>query len=154
MAQLSPKPALVFIGFMGAGKSTALAAAREAGMETTEVDELIEREIGAPIEEFFEREGEAEFRRREAAVVVPLLEQADGGAIALGGGSVLAEGVPEALGRHIVIWLQVGIEEAWRRVEGSARPLARDRAAFEALLPTRQLLYEELADVISGLLGR
>jgi predicted ATPase len=28
------RPALVFIGFMGAGKSTALAAAREAGART------------------------------------------------------------------------------------------------------------------------
>ena len=46
MAELSPKPALVFIGFMGAGKSTALAAAREAGLQTTEIDELIERELG------------------------------------------------------------------------------------------------------------
>ena len=38
---------------MGAGKSTALAAAREAGLETTEVDELIESHIGASIGEFF-----------------------------------------------------------------------------------------------------
>ena len=148
MAKLSRRQALVFIGFMGAGKSTALAAAREAGLQTTEVDELIERELGAPIAEFFERDGEQEFRRREAGVVVPLLEQADGGAIALGGGSVLAEGVPEALRRHVVVWLQVSVEEAWRRVEGSDRPLARDRAAFEALMPARQPLYEQLADAV------
>jgi len=37
------KPSLVFIGFMGAGKSVALEAAREAGLETVEVDELMER---------------------------------------------------------------------------------------------------------------
>ena len=34
---------------MGAGKSTALAAAREAGLETIEIDELMERELGKPI---------------------------------------------------------------------------------------------------------
>jgi shikimate kinase/3-dehydroquinate synthase len=145
---LSPKPALVFIGFMGAGKSTALTAARDAGLETTEVDGLIERELGAPIGEFFEQHGEAEFRRREADVVLPLLERADGGAIALGGGSVLVEGVPEALRRHLVVWLQVDVEEAWRRVKGSDRPLARDQEAFEALLPAREPLYEQLADVV------
>jgi 3-dehydroquinate synthase len=145
---LSPRPALVFIGFMGAGKSTALAAAREAGLETTEVDELIERELGTPIGEFFERQGEAEFRRREAAVVLPLLERADGGAIALGGGSVLCGGVPEALQRHLVVWLQVDVEEAWHRVEGSDRPLARDHKAFDALLPAREPLYEQLADAV------
>jgi shikimate kinase / 3-dehydroquinate synthase len=148
VARLSGNRTLVFIGFMGAGKSTALAAAREAGLEVTEVDELIERELGVPIGEFFERQGEAEFRRREAEVVVPLLERADGGAIALGGGSVLAERVPEALRRHVVVWLQVGVEEAWRRVEGSARPLARDREAFEALMPAREQLYEQLADAV------
>jgi len=148
VANLSPKPALVFIGFMGAGKSTALAAAREAGLETTEVDELIERELGTPIGEFFEREGEAEFRRREAEVVVPLLEQADGGAIAVGGGSVLVEGVPEALQRHVVVWLQVDVEEAWRRVKGSDRPLARDEDSFKALMPVREPVYEQLADAV------
>jgi 3-dehydroquinate synthase len=151
---VSPKPALVFIGFMGSGKSTALAAARDAGLETTEVDELIEREIGAPIGEFFERHGEAEFRRREAGVVVPLLDRADGGAIALGGGSVLCEGVPQALRRHLVVWLQVDIEQAWQRVQGSARPLARDHEAFDALLPAREPLYEQLADAVLPSAGR
>ncbi|MEK6276904.1 MAG: 3-dehydroquinate synthase [Actinomycetota bacterium] len=148
MARVDTRPALVFIGFMGAGKTTALAAARDAGLETTEVDELIEREIGMPIADFFEREGEAEFRRREAEVVVPLLERAEGGAIALGGGSVLSEAVRDALGPHVVAWLQVDVEEAWRRSEGSDRPLARDRDAFEALMPKREPLYEQLADAI------
>jgi shikimate kinase/3-dehydroquinate synthase len=140
--------ALVFIGFMGAGKTAALAAAREAGLKTTELDELLERDLGMPIGEFFEREGEAEFRRREAEVAVPLLERAQGGAIALGGGSVLSEQVRDALRRHLVVWLRVGVDEAWRRVKGSPRPLARDRAAFEALMPVRQPLYEQLADAI------
>ena len=99
MAGLTTERALVFIGFMGAGKTTALAAAREAGLQTTEVDELLERDLGMPIDGFFEREGEQEFRRREAELVVPLLERAEGGAIALGGGSVLSERVRAALQR-------------------------------------------------------
>lgn len=154
MARLSAGRALVFIGFMGAGKSTALAAAREAGFETTEVDELIERELGQPIGEFFDREGEAEFRRREAEVVVPLLERAEGGAIALGGGSVLTEAVREALARHLVVWLQVDPGVAWDRVKGSDRPLARDRVAFEALAPVREPFYEQLADAVLPAGGR
>ena len=36
------EPAIVFIGFMGAGKTTALEAAREAGLETTEIDQLMD----------------------------------------------------------------------------------------------------------------
>ncbi len=141
-------PAIVFIGFMGAGKSTALAAARDAGLETTEIDELMERELGMPISEAFEREGEEVFRAREAEVVGNLLEEADGGAIALGGGSILSQRVRDALGRHIVAWLQIDAEEAWRRIEGSDRPLARSAADVAELLAVRLPLYEELADAV------
>jgi shikimate kinase / 3-dehydroquinate synthase len=142
------RPALVFIGFMGAGKSAALAAAHEAGFETTEIDKLMERELGVPIAEAFEHEGEEAFRAREAEVVGALLEQADGGAIALGGGSVLAERVREALARHVVVWLQIDPREAWRRIAGSDRPLARNADDVARLLETRLPLYEELADAI------
>ena len=77
-----------------------------------------------------------------------LLEDADGGVIALGGGAVCSERVREALGRHVVVWLQVSAEEAWRRVEGSDRPLAQDRDRFEALHAEREPIYAELADAI------
>jgi shikimate kinase/3-dehydroquinate synthase len=142
------RPALVLIGFMGAGKSTALAAARDAGLETIEIDDLMERELEMPISEAFERHGEDAFREREAEVVGELLEQADGGAIALGGGSVLSERVRAALGRHVVVWLQIDASEAWRRIAGSDRPLATDAALVERLLAVREPLYEELADAI------
>lgn len=142
------RPALVFIGFMGAGKSTALAAARDAGLEAVEIDDLMERELGMPIAEAFERHGEEAFRAREAEVVGALLEQADGGAIALGGGSVLSERIRSALGRHVVVWLQVDAREAWRRIAGSDRPLATNAEDVERLLAVREPLYEELADAI------
>ncbi|MGA8746404.1 MAG: bifunctional shikimate kinase/3-dehydroquinate synthase [Solirubrobacterales bacterium] len=142
------QPAVVFIGFMGAGKSVALTAARRAGLATTEVDELMERELGMPITTAFERDGEEAFRAREADVVGSLLEQADGGAIALGGGSVLSDRVREALARHVVVWLQVSSREAWRRIEGTARPLARSSADVARLLALRLSRYEELADAI------
>jgi shikimate kinase/3-dehydroquinate synthase len=150
------RPAIVFIGFMGAGKSTALAAARAAGLETTEIDELMERELGMPITDAFERLGEEGFRAREAEVVGKLLEQADGGAIALGGGSILSERVREALGRHLVVWLQIDAEEAWRRIEGSGRPLARSAADVAELLELRLPLYKQLADAVvpQGELGQ
>lgn len=142
------KPAIVFIGFMGAGKSTALAAAREAGLETVEIDELMERELGKPIREAFEEDGEEAFRAREAEVVGALLENADGGAIALGGGSVLSERVRKALDRHIVVLLEIDAAEAWKRIEGTERPLATSEADVERLLAKRLPLYEELADAV------
>ncbi len=150
------KPAVVFIGFMGAGKSTALAAAREAGLETTEVDQLMEAEFGSSIPEAFARHGQDAFREREAKVVGELLERAEGGAIALGGGSVLSERVRRALDRHIVVWLQLDAAEAWRRIAHSDRPLATSAEDVARLLDERQPFYEQLADavLISGDRGR
>ena len=148
------RPAIVFIGFMGAGKSTALAAARAAGLETTEIDELMEAELGKPIAEAFEQDGEEAFRAREAEVVGELLEQADGGAIALGGGSVLSERVRAALDRHTVVWLQVSVEQAWRRIANTNRPLATSAEDVERLMAERQPLYEELADAVVPMADR
>jgi shikimate kinase / 3-dehydroquinate synthase len=142
------QPAIVFIGFMAAGKSTAAEAARAAGLEVHEADELLEEELGMPIIKFFGHRGEEEFRALEAAEVGKLLEDADGGVISLGGGAVYSERVRNALERHIVVWLQISAEEAWRRVEGSDRPLARDRGRFEELHAEREPIYARLADAV------
>jgi shikimate kinase/3-dehydroquinate synthase len=142
------RAALVFIGFMGAGKSTALAAAREAGLASAEIDELMEAALGKSISTAFEEDGEAAFRAREAEVVGSLLEEADGGAIALGGGSILSERVRAALDRHVVVWLQVDAREAWRRIARSDRPLARNAEDVTRLLDERTPFYESLADAI------
>ncbi len=142
------RPALVFIGFMGAGKSTALQAAREAGLETTEIDAVMEAEFASTIPEAFERHGEEGFRAREAEVVGALLENAEGGAIALGGGSILSARIRAALGRHVVVWLQVDARESWRRIAHSDRPLATSADDVARLMAVREPLYEELADAV------
>jgi shikimate kinase / 3-dehydroquinate synthase len=143
------KPSIVFVGFMGAGKSTALAAARGEGLSTVEIDDLMEESFGCTIAQAFDRHGEEGFRAREAEVVGQLLEETDdGGAIALGGGSVLSPRIREAMARHIVVWLQVDAAEAWRRIAHSDRPLASSADSVGTLLATRLPLYEELADAV------
>jgi shikimate kinase/3-dehydroquinate synthase len=140
---------LVFIGFMGAGKSTAARAAAEAlGVEHLDSDRLIEAELGSKIEAFFDREGEAEFRAREEALVCDVLERSDGAAIALGGGAVMSARVREALKRHTVVLIDVALDTAWERAAGRGRPLARDREKFAALYHERAGVYESLADVV------
>ncbi len=139
---------MVFIGFMGAGKSTALAAARDAGLEAVETDALLEEKAGMTIPEFFAEFGEEAFRALEEEVVGAVLESADGGAIALGGGSVLSARVRSALSRHIVVWLQVDAREAWRRIARSDRPLAGNAEEVARLLDERLPVYESLADAI------
>ena len=140
---------LVFVGFMGAGKSTAArAVAAELRVEPVDSDRELERQLGSPIEDFFEREGEPRFREREEAVVLELLERPDASVVALGGGALGSERVRQALQRHTVVHLEIEPEEAWARASGRGRPLARDREAFERLHSERRALYDSAADAV------
>jgi shikimate kinase/3-dehydroquinate synthase len=131
---------------MGAGKSSAAkAVAAELGVQALDSDHEIERELGEPIDSWFERNGEVAFRKVEEEVVLRLLDRPDLRVLALGGGSLTSERVQTALRRHVVVYLDVDTESAWRRAS-SGRPLARDRNLFGQLHEERRPLYEELAD--------
>jgi 3-dehydroquinate synthase len=146
---VAPGRSLVFIGFMGAGKSEAARLAGEAlGQAPVDTDAELERRLGGPIADFFTREGEAAFRAREEEAVLELLAGATGAPVALGGGSVLSERVREALRDHAVVLLDVDPDTAWDRAAGDERPLARDRGEFDALHARRSGLYEQLADAV------
>jgi shikimate kinase/3-dehydroquinate synthase len=135
---------LALIGFMGAGKST---IGREVAERTArpfvDTDEEIERRFG-PIPELFER-GEAEFRRLEEQVVAEALA-GPSAVLALGGGAVLSEATRERLHRTFVAEVTVDPEVAWERVQGSDRPLARDRTTFMRLYQQRAEIYDVVAD--------
>jgi shikimate kinase/3-dehydroquinate synthase len=140
------EPALVFAGFMGAGKSSAArSVAAELGVPALDSDHEIERELGEPIDFWFDRNGEAAFREIEEEIVLRLLERPDLRVLALGGGSLGSERVQEALRRHVVVYLDVDSESAWRRC-GGTRPLARDRTRFDQPHEERRPLYEQVAD--------
>ena len=142
-------PALVFIGFMAAGKSTAaLEAAAALGETAADSDALLEAELGESIQAYFDRAGEPAFRAAEEDLVTTMLDRADGGVIALGGGAVLSERTRAALRRHTVVLVDVDLETAWSRAAGEGRPLARDRDAFARLFAGRAALYEDAADAI------
>ncbi|MDQ3850788.1 MAG: shikimate kinase, partial [Actinomycetota bacterium] len=97
---------LVLVGFMGAGKSSAL----EGALDT---DALLEQELGTSIAAFFAEHGEAEFRRREEEVVLRALRAAaPDRPIAVGGGCVESPRVREVLAEHTVAWLDVSADEA------------------------------------------
>jgi len=138
--------ALVFIGFMGAGKSTAArAAARALGTKAIDTDALLEAELGEPIQPFFDREGEAAFRAREEEMVLRTLARPDARIVALGGGALGSERVHEALREHVVVAFEVHPSLAWERCAGRGRPLARDRERFERLYVERAPLYFRMA---------
>jgi shikimate kinase/3-dehydroquinate synthase len=142
------EPALVFAGFMGAGKSAAArAVAAELGVRAVDSDHELERELGQPIESWFDRNGESAFRLVEEKVVLDLLDRPDLRVLSLGGGALMSERVQDALRRHLVVYLDVDTDSAWRRAgSGHGRPLARDRGLFEQLHEERRPLYEHVAD--------
>jgi shikimate kinase / 3-dehydroquinate synthase len=145
----SPRRALVFVGFMGAGKSSAARSAAAAlNCEPLDSDRELERELGEPLEAFFDREGEHAFRAREEEAVLRLLARPDARAIALGGGSLGSSRVREALREHTVVLIEVDPDDAWRRASGKGRPLARDPERFAQLHRDRRALYETHADAI------
>jgi shikimate kinase / 3-dehydroquinate synthase len=141
--------ALVFVGFMGSGKSSAARiVSAELGVQPIDSDRELERELGEPIESFFDREGEAAFRAREEQLVLGLLERSDAAVIALGGGALGSDRVRDALAPHTVVYLEVDPEDAWRRSSGKGRPLARDRTRFDQMHRDRLPSYESVADAV------
>jgi shikimate kinase / 3-dehydroquinate synthase len=139
---------VVFIGFMGAGKSTAARSAANAlGAKMTDVDREIEQRLGKDIERVFAEDGEPAFRAAEEQVTLELLGGGESKVLALGGGAVVHPRVREALSGQLVIWLDTPLDAAWARVENSGRPLARDRSAFGRLYGEREPTYAALADV-------
>jgi shikimate kinase/3-dehydroquinate synthase len=146
---------IVFIGFMAAGKTRAAqAVAERLGLGVIDTDELLERELGEPIADFFQRKGEAAFRQREEKLVVSVLgalASQIGGAssvVALGGGAIESEAVRQALGEHLPAWCDVDEDTAWERASGSDRPLAVDRDEFARRFEHRRPLYDSVARAI------
>jgi shikimate kinase / 3-dehydroquinate synthase len=143
-----PQRKVVCIGFMGAGKSTAAQSAAQAlGAAHVDVDRVIEERLGKPIDRVFAEDGEAKFRAVEEEVTLELLGSPHRQVLALGGGAIGHERVRAALSEHLVVWLDVGLDVAWARCQGSDRPLARERSQFELLYRQREPIYAGLADV-------
>lgn len=141
--------ALVFVGFMGAGKTTAARRlAKRFGTEVVDADALIAEQLGMPIDRCFAEQGEAAFRALEERVVGELLEQARGGVFSLGGGALHSLRIRDALRRHTTILLDVDVNVAWERAAGRGRPLARDPQEFRELYIRRRPTYMAAADVV------
>jgi 3-dehydroquinate synthetase/shikimate kinase len=124
---------------MGAGKTT---MARALGLPHVETD------ADVPIELF--NEGESAFRAREAEVVRNVLERSEPVLVDLGGGAVTTPEVRSLLREYaLVVWLDVDVDVAWKRVEGTDRPLAQSYDDFKRLYDERRPLYAEVADDIA-----
>jgi shikimate kinase len=143
-------PVVVIVGPPGAGKTTvAEELASRLGVAVRDTDADIEAAAGASVSDLFVDHGEAHFRALEEDAVARALEEHDG-VLAVGGGAVLSERTRERLGAQRVLFLDVGLTAAVRRVGlGSGRPLllGNVRAQLKQLMEARGPLYREVADL-------
>ncbi|WP_119729796.1 shikimate kinase [Thermomonospora amylolytica] len=151
------RPAAVLIGPPGSGKSTVgQGLAERLGLPFRDTDADVEAVAGKPIAEIFIDDGEEHFRTLERQAVARALAEHEG-VLALGGGAILDPGTQQALSGHTVVYLQVGLSDAVKRVGlASARPLLvlNPRSQLRKLLEERLPIYERLAVISVDTDGR
>lgn len=135
---------IVLIGMPSSGKTTiGKIISEKSGMEFIDTDDEIIKRIGMTIPEFFEKEGEREFRRIESEVCRDLsCEQ--GRVIATGGGAVESEDNMRRLAYNgLLVYLDTPSELL---TATDSRPLSADADKLMALYERRLPLYEGYAD--------
>ncbi|HKY32529.1 MAG TPA: shikimate kinase [Candidatus Polarisedimenticolia bacterium] len=134
---------IYLVGFMGSGKSSVGAAlARELGYRFVDLDQEIERRAGLEVAAIFERQGEAGFRRLEAAALRQTVEMHDV-VVATGGGTLTRRENRELVQKNgLTVWLDAPLEVMLDRCRGGARrPLLSTSDRMAALLDERLPAY-------------
>ncbi|TWD84841.1 shikimate kinase [Kribbella amoyensis] len=141
-------PVVVLVGPPGSGKSTIAALlADRLGKVHRDTDTDVESTVGKPISDIFVDSGEPAFRELERAAIVAALT-ADDVVLSLGGGAILDAATRTDLAGHPVVFLDVSLGEAAKRVGlGVARPLllGNVRTQLKNLMDARRPLYLEVA---------
>ncbi|HEY8075742.1 MAG TPA: 3-dehydroquinate synthase, partial [Labilithrix sp.] len=160
---------VVLSGFMATGKSTVgKLVAERLGVPFVDTDAVLASQTGKTVGELFASEGEARFREREAALVLPMLASGKPQVIAFGGGTVTVGAVRHAaLEAGTVVTLTAPPEAILARVSslaerpnlasGSPVDRARDlltlrREAYgecHATIATEKRTPESIADAIA-----
>ncbi|CAG0982038.1 shikimate kinase [Methylophilaceae bacterium] len=144
---------IFFVGLMGAGKTTVgRLLAKHLNKTFYDTDHEIERRTGVNIPLIFELEGEAGFRKREAAMIEELSKLQDV-VLATGGGAVLLPENRQTLKNNgTVIYLRANVHDLWIRTRNDRnRPLLQTenpKARLEKLFAERDALYTEVATII------
>ncbi|WP_396953934.1 shikimate kinase [Neobacillus niacini] len=137
---------IVFIGFMGAGKTTVgKLVAQKLNRKFIDTDEVIEKELNMPIPLVFKKYGEKVFREKEKSVITDLSEKTNL-VLSLGGGAFLQEEIRSAcLSNSIVIFLDISFESWKERLDLiiDNRPVLQGKSIDETLqlYQNRQEVY-------------
>lgn len=150
-------PRAVLIGPPGVGKSTiGRRVARSLEVAWHDTDRAIEAAAGQSIADLFVDHGEAHFRELERAEVLRALAE-EPGVVSVGGGAPMDPEVQAALAGHTVVFLDVGIADAARRIGFDAsRPLlmVNPRASWTKMMNERRPTYERVATLRVDTAGR
>ncbi|MEO3755677.1 shikimate kinase [Streptomyces sp. B6B3] len=148
---MTATPAVVLVGPPGSGKSTVGAVlAERLGVTLRDTDADIELAAGKGVPEIFVEDGEPRFRALETAAVRAAVAEHDG-VLSLGGGAVLSPENRALLAGLPVVFLDVALGEAMRRVGlDTPRPLlaVNPRQRWRALMEVRRPLYTEVARAV------
>lgn len=144
-------PVIVLVGPPGAGKTTVgRALADRLGSTYRDTDADIEAVAGKPIPDIFIDEGEPRFRELERAAVRAAVAEHEG-VLSLGGGAVMDAPTRALLDGLPVVFLDVGLHQAVRRVGLDApRPMlaVNPRQRWRELMDVRRPLYTEIARAV------
>ncbi|MGE8204874.1 shikimate kinase [Heyndrickxia sp. NPDC080065] len=162
---------IVFIGFMGVGKTTiGEAVAKQLNRDFIDIDQAIEKEFQMPTTDIFKIHGEKVFREREKTLITEYC-MSTGKVISVGGGAFLQEEIRTICMSHcIVIYLHLPWD-AWKERLSliiDSRPVLKGRtleemeelfyerekiyASYHLKVETDQLTVDEITDHITELL--
>lgn len=163
---------IVLIGFMGSGKSSVAKnlakrysqsqnppqnlsqktprkdTAQRFARFVLDSDEMINKNLGMSISQYFKRRGEEAFRLREAEFIAWVCSSVKNAIISTGGGMPIFNDVKQM---GFVVYLEIGFDEILSRLDSiqrSKRPLFRDLKKAREIFAYRKDIYKNTADLV------
>ena len=138
---------IVFIGFMGAGKTTiGQLVAKKLYRDFIDIDQEIEKRHNMPVSQIFQELGEPAFRQMERDLIVSLCTNTRLKVISLGGGAYMQEEVRKVCLSHCIVFFLDLSWESWKEripLIIDSRPVLQNKTLdqIEELFLSRRSAY-------------
>lgn len=144
---------IIFIGFMGSGKSTiAEKIAEKLNIKHFSTDTVISIKEGLSINDIFEKHGEKYFRTAEEQILNMLCSMAGKGLVSTGGGAVMSKKNRKIISEnYTAVWLYANANSIMSRTEPENRPLLKNNFTLERvneLMSERKEFYASSANIL------